>query len=640
MTRWIRCAAPVGLVVMALATAWIAGERTDAAPAARPVPADRRARPMPTAKPAAARLRYRSPTCVAIAPDGKLAYVTCHTADSVAVIDTAAGKVIAEVPVGRGPTGIAVSGDGRTVFVANTQDHNVGVIDAGKGKQVATIACGYEPTGLVASRDGKRLYTANYISDDVSVIDVPARKEIRRIKVGRAPTYLALTSDGRKLLVNNSLSHQPATNPELTSFVSVIDTTAGEVIARKRSPGTMLGGMGVAISPDDKFAFAVHARPNFNIVTSQLQQGWVQTHALTIIPLTGAGKVVSVLLDNVNSGAANPHGVAVSKDGQRLFVMHRGIHKASVIDLPKLLGMLARATPEVLATAHTNLGLLWQRGDIVRRVTTGGRGPNGVAASPTDGSVYVANYFSDQVAVLDGRTGALLQQIDLGGPAKMDLVRRGEFLFNDAEHCFQQWLSCTSCHPRARVDGVNWDLLNDGMTNPKNAKSLVGSWQTPPAMALGVRASMEVAVEKGFLFIQFAKATPEELKAVRAFLRAEPYIRSPWSRNADGTLDAQAVRGKKVFQDAGCASCHPAPRYTDLRSYDVGTQGPRDFENHKAFDTPSLTELYRTGPYLHDGRAATLKDVFSQFNPDDEHGVTAKLTARQLDDLVAFLKSL
>jgi YVTN family beta-propeller protein len=589
---------------------------------------------------------YKSPTCIAFSPNGRFAFVTNHTANTLAAVDTEAGKVVAEVPVGRAPTGVAVSPDGGIVFVAHTLDHSIGFVDAGKRKLVATVPCGYEPTGLAISPDGKRLYSANHISDDVSVIDVPGRKETARVPVGRAPTYLALTPDGKRLLVNNSKGRQPATDPNLTGFVSVIDTASGKVVAEKRSPGTMLLNMGIAVSGDGKYAFSVHSRPNFNITPSQLNQGWVHTNALSIFPLTddpaGAGEVVTVLLDNVSSGVANPHGIAVSRDGRRLFVSHRGAHVVSVVDLMRLRQHLQRTKPEVLATAHVNLGFLWQQGDIVRRVPSGGRCPNGVAVSPADGSVYVANYFSDRLAVLDGTTGKLLRLIDLGGPDKMTVVRRGAMLFHDGTQCFQHWLSCTSCHPNVRSDGVNWDLLNDGQTNPKNAKSLVGSWQTPPAMAMGVRASMEVAVEKGFLFIQFVQPGDDVLEAVQAFLRSVEHIPSPFHRRPDGSLDEKARRGEKVFQKAGCRMCHPAPLYTDLRSYDVGTRTRRELARNREreFDTPSLRELYRTAPYLHDGRAATIEEVLTKHNPKDQHGRTSKLTRQELADLVAFLKSL
>jgi len=578
---------------------------------------------------------------VAFSPDGRAAYVTNHTGNSLSVIDTRSAKVVSEIAVGRAPTGVVVSPDGKTVFAANTRAHSVSFVDAEQGKVVAEVKCGYEPMGLCISPDGKKLYSANFISDDVSVIDVSQRKETGRIKVGRSPMFMALTPDGKTLLVNNFLSHEPATNTKLTAFISVIDTASGKVVGEKRSPGTMLMGRGIAVSPDGKYAYAVHHRPNFNITPSQLSQGWVQTHALTIVPLgSSEERIVTVLLDNVNSGAANPYGVAVSKDGKRLFVSHRGIHKLSVIDLPWLHALIKNSKPEVLAATHVNLGFLWGRGGLIKRVDSGGKCPNGIAVSPADGSVYVANHFSDAVTVLDPKTREVRAEIPVGPPLEMTMERKGEFLFNDAQRCFQQWISCTSCHPQTRADGVNWDLLNDGMTNPKNAKSLVGSWQTPPVMALGVRVSMEVAVEKGFLFIQFHVPTQEVKEAVAAYLRSVPFIPSPWHRKPDGSLDEKAKRGERVFVKAGCDMCHPAPLYTDLMMYKVGTKGKRDLGKTKAFDTPTLKEMYRTAPYLHDGSAATLKDVLTTFNKRDRHGTTSSLTEAEIEELVAFLKSL
>ena len=51
----------------------------------------------------------------------------------------------------------------------------------------------------------------------------------------------------------------------------------------------------------------------------------------------------------------------------------------------------------------------------------------------------------------------------LGPEVPMTQTRRGEFFFNDASLCLQSWQSCASCHPDARTDALNWDLLNDGI---------------------------------------------------------------------------------------------------------------------------------------------------------------------------------
>jgi cytochrome c peroxidase len=58
------------------------------------------------------------------------------------------------------------------------------------------------------------------------------------------------------------------------------------------------------------------------------------------------------------------------------------------------------------------------------------------------------------------------------------------------------------------------------------------------------------------------------------------------------------------------------------------------------YDTPALIEAYRTAPYLHDGRAKTLRDVLTVHNEKGLHGTTSGLTEQELQDLEAFLLSL
>jgi len=85
--------------------------------------------------------------------------------------------------------------------------------------------------------------------------------------------------------------------------------------------------------------------------------------------------------------------------------------------------------------------------------------------------------------------------------------------------------------------------------------------------------------------------------------------------------------------------CHPAPLYTDLNSYDVGTRNRFDRPSDR-FDTPTLVEIWRTAPYLHDGSAASVRDVVTGRNPRDEHGNTSKFSKQELDDLCSYLLSL
>jgi len=201
--------------------------------------------------------------------------------------------------------------------------------------------------------------------------------------------------------------------------------------------------------------------------------------------------------------------------------------------------------------------------------------------------------------------------------------------------CFQHWQSCASCHPDGRADGLNWDLLNDGMGNSKQTKSLLLSTQTPPVMITGVRDRAETAIRTGMRYIQFAVRPEEDLKAIDAYVAAMKPVPSPFLDGDD--LSKAAKRGRKVFEKAGCAQCHPAPLYTDLNKYNVGLGVGRHQDT--AFDTPTLVENWRTGPYLYDGRAAAMKDVLTTCNPNDTHGNTRGLSENDLADLTEFILS-
>jgi cytochrome c peroxidase len=77
---------------------------------------------------------------------------------------------------------------------------------------------------------------------------------------------------------------------------------------------------------------------------------------------------------------------------------------------------------------------------------------------------------------------------------------------------------------------------------------------------------------------------------------------------------------------------------------DVGTikasSGKRLGATLTGIDPPTLRDVWATAPYLHDGSALTLRDVFAAHNPDDRHGKTSNLSPEELDDLCAYMLSL
>jgi cytochrome c peroxidase len=262
-----------------------------------------------------------------------------------------------------------------------------------------------------------------------------------------------------------------------------------------------------------------------------------------------------------------------------------------------------------------------------------------MALSPDETKLLVANYYSGAVAMLDAQRGELLGNIALGRQLEPDAVRRGEMIFHDARHAFQRWHSCASCHPnQGRVDALRWDFLRDGIGNAKDTPSLVLVNETAPLNRRATRKDARECAHTGLLVSHMIAPTESVIDDLLAFLvslRPQP---SP-HLTKEGRLTAAAQRGRALFHGkAQCAGCHPAPFFTDRKMHNVGVLTHNEPDGR--YDTPSLIEVHRTSPYLHDGRAMTLKQVFTAHNEQRRHGNTHKLSATELDDLVAFLRSL
>jgi mono/diheme cytochrome c family protein len=376
----------------------------------------------------------------------------------------------------------------------------------------------------------------------------------------------------------------------------------------------------------------------------------MNTNAKTIIHLGRMEVVNTVLLDSVDRGAANPWGIAWSADNTTLVITHAGTHEISVVKFAELLAKLAKVpvVPPVgggadyISTSRSQADVPNDLAFLVGlrqrlKLPAEDRGPRSVVLIGT--RAWVANYFSDTLATVDVAAAyPKWESFPLGPKLEMSVARRGEFYFHDAEICFQGWQSCASCHPGdGRVDALNWDLLNDGIGNPKNNKSMLYSHRTPPSMSMGIRDTAETAVRAGLRHILFTVQPEAVAEAMDEYLKALKPVPSP--RLVKGGLSEAAKRGSNVFDKANCASCHPGPLFTDLETYDVGTRGQLDRPADR-FDTPTLVELWRTAPYLHDGSAATLREVLTTRNAGDQHGKTSDLTPDQVNDLIEYLLSL
>lgn len=590
---------------------------------------------------ASAEGQYLSPLALVAAGDGKTLYIAEATANQIAVFDVKEGQVTDTIKIPDRPSGLILSPDGKSLYVTGASpDGKIYTIDLEK-KGVSSIEVGHTPVSPVVSADGKTLYVCNRFDNNVSVVDLDAEKAVKTIPVKREPCAAAISPEGKTLVVVDLVPAGRVDGAYAAAEIALIDTEKNNVAVALELPNGSTSFRGVCVSPDGKYAYATHILARYQLPTTQLERGWMNTNALTVIDLAGRKMINTVLLDDVDLGAANPWGVVCSADGKYLCVALAGTHEVAVIDraeLHKKLDTLAsgKAVSDVSKTVDDAPNDLSFLVDIKRRLKLAGNGPRGVVM--VGSSIYAAEYFSDSIGVVDCDPDVYpkAKSLPLGDQTEMTVVRRGEMYFHDASLCFQKWQSCSSCHPDARVDALNWDLLNDGIGNPKNTKSLLLSHQTPPAMVSGIRGTAEDAVRAGIQHIQFAVRPEEDAQAIDEYLKSLKALPSPHLLN--GELSGAAKRGRVLFEKSGCIRCHPSPLFTDLHSHDVGTG--KDLDADRAFDTPTLVESWRTAPYLYDGRAGEMKDVFLEFNDKDRHGATSELSEKELSDLIEYVLSL
>jgi YVTN family beta-propeller protein len=602
------------------------------------------------AAPLAEAAGYLGPASVLVSKDGKALYVANLDAKQIAVVDPAAGKVVKTVAVPAEPAGMALSPDGATLYVTCAAPKStVAVVDIAGGKIAASISVGHTATGLAVSPDGKRAWVCNRFNNDVSVIDLEAKKEIARVPATREPHGAAVTPDGKTVFVINHLAIDRADGYDVAALITVIDAATNKPTSI-RLPNGSSSLRGLCISPDGKYLYVTHLLSRYQMPTTQLERGWMNTNAMTIVDAAEKKIVNTVLLDNVDLGAANPWGVATTADGKSICVAQFGARELSIIDAQGMMDKLAALAAPKTEKKDSGLYASTTPADVPndlsflvgvrKRMPLPGVGPQGVAVF--ESTAYVTEYFSDALCAVDiaakpANPAQPVRQIALGPKPELTKQRRGEILFNDATICFQRWQSCGSCHPDSRADALNWDLMNDGLGNPKNTKSMLLAHQTPPSMSEAARGGADEAVRSGIKHILFAVRPEEDAEAIDEYLKSLKPVPSPYL--VDGKLSPAAERGKKIFFDeaVGCARCHPEPHYTDLKMHNVNSRG--QYDRRSEFDTPALSECWRTAPYMHDGQYTTMKELFLK----GKHGgkdVLDKLTPQQIDDLVEFVLSL
>jgi len=585
---------------------------------------------------------YPSPVDLALSPDNTRLYVVCEGTDELAVVDPVKLSVVGRVRVGHVPRGIAASADGKRIYVTNSWADTVTEIDTVTLAVTRTLSAGFEPTGLALDLRGQALYVANRISNDVSVIDVRTGSEIKRLAAGRGASYLA--ANGSHVYVTHIYPNLGKFRTEPESEITEIDAGRQAVEARPRLHN--VGGIfHVALSRDGRLGIAAQLRPKNLIPLAHVEHGWAFGDSLAVFG-EDVGGVVQLPLDELERYFSLPFGVAIAPDKSRAYLSASGSGEVAILDL-KALVAAARAPERESLINDLSVSARY----VCARIPVG-RNPRAIALSNDGSRLYVANRLDDTISVLDTAAGKVVGTIGLGGPAIITPQRRGERLFYSSNFSFQGQFGCASCHLDSTFDGLQWDLEPDGFgVDIVDNRSIEDVSNTAPFKWNGGNPDLytECGPRTERFFFRSQGFRDADLADLITYVASIP-LRPNRYRPASGELTPAQERGKAIFERAQkkdgtpipeqnrCSFCHSGKYYTNRKLADVGTGKATD--RSPLIDVPHLTNIALSAPYLHDGSAGTLEEIWTVFNPHDAHGVSNDLAKDELNDLIEYLKTL
>lgn len=597
-------------------------------------------------------------------------WVANPDSDSVAVIDTATNTRLAEISVGKSPRSVAVAPDGR-IWVVNKGATSISIINASTLAVAQTVALprASQPHGLAFAPDGTSAYVVLEATGALLKLNPSSGAQLASLALGANPRHVAVSADATTVLVSRFVT--PALPGEATAAVDT-SSAGAEVLAI--NAGTMALTKTIVLRHSDR-------------TDTEIQGAGIPNYlAAPAISPDGTSAWVPSKLDNIKRG--------MLRNAQALNFQNTVRAVSSRLDLAGLTEEPARridhdnASVATAAAFHPSGIYLFVALETSRQVAVVnalnggelfridvGRAPQAVSLGSDGRTLYVQNFMDRSVNVVDltplvnhGELRATLTAtVPSTGAEKLSAqVLLGKQLFYDARDprlARDSYMSCASCHADGGHDGRVWDLTGFG-EGLRNTASLKGR----AAMGHGFlhwsanfdelqdfeKQIRELAGGTGLMTdAQFNTGTRSQalgdrktgvsadLDAMAAYVASLNTFDASPLRNTDGTLTTAAAAGKTVFQQANCASCHTGAAFTGSSDAsglkNIGTikaaSGQRLGLTLTGIDTPTLRDVWATGPYLHDGSAATLSAAVQA-----HQGNT--VTGTNLNNLVAYLQQI
>jgi YVTN family beta-propeller protein len=548
------------------------------------------------------------------------AFVANRKSGTVSVINLKTKSVESETLVGRRLSDLVGLPTTNLLVALDDDRHQLILLQTtgSKLRVVQRLDVPHSPVRLQLSTDGKLCAVTSLWSRRVTLIDLQESnfesqaKELilpkltvrKTLDMPFAPRLSKFLADDKRLIVTDAFGGNMA----------VIDVANRKLLSRPTLAGHNIRGL--AIGHGGRELHVTHQSLNGNSTTTHENVFWggVMKNFVRSIPLDQL--LTSINVGNPPDGSLYPLG-----------------HPSGATADPGAMLVTPRGEAALLLTGVNEIALRRRpREPFVRRKV--GQRPTAICLSTDEQTIYVANTFDDSISQIDLDTLKVTATISLGPQPKLTSAERGERLFFDARLSLDGWYSCHSCHTDGHTNGLLNDNFGDNyFGDPKLVPSLLGVGQTHPWAWNGKAVSLDKQIVKSItVTMQGEKPSEQTVHDLTAYIKTlEP---PPGLAVARGNVDQkQITAGRLVFQKRGCVDCHAAPKYTTGAVYDVGLA---DKSGNKEFNPPSLLGVSQRGPFFHDGRATTLRDVLTRF----KHSLEQPLDAAELQAILAFLKSL
>ncbi|MFO0742442.1 MAG: c-type cytochrome [Labilithrix sp.] len=627
--------------------------------------------------------------------DGRtLALIADEDDKALHVLDVAARRELASVPVQGAPSHVLVASDGRVLVTLR----DVGLVqvltptDRGNGALAGrcTVPTSAEPIAIAESPD-KFVVTAGW----GHAMDVFARRELgaaTHIDLPREPRGVHVSADGKSAVVAHLLGSTMSVVNLETGVARQIDTRGPAEIRTinvRKPPASANASMNAPKTAKTTTPSGLKPRParSFGGFETTTREATIRRHSIqggsllqiAFQPGRGTGLIgprvlvdpgepdematyygagdrppevadVLILDDQLTPVANEAKEVKASPFGRRVRTSQETDEGCG---LPA--GMAENTADHTALLAclgsDTLLEYAIETASGVPRAVVRGRwpvakGPTAVAYDAKGKQAVVWSQYDHAVSFVALPTGSLdervvpqderVTRLSLARPAFVEKggeIELGRALYHaTGDHRIsREGLACASCHPDGRDDGLTWATLE----GPRNAPMLAGRLDgTAPFAWAGSSERVSEHLEHTVRRLGGQGLGKREMEALAAYCL---HMKTYSSRTPDA---AKVARGKEVFNAAEtkCASCHTPQNnlFTDKSKHDVGTHTLTDSEG--SFDTPSLRFVGGTAPYFHDGRYKSLHDLLVA--KDNTMGSTSQLSATDVDALEAYLKTL